>query len=303
MLWLCSWSNRSLAMAPSNSFMDLIIPEVLPEDWGAHWDAELTNEQYHSDRSAVSSSSLKLVIEKSPKTFLAAHNGKLRKESPAFRIGSALHMAILEPELFQKKFVIQPEFSGKGAVAAKADWRLSIASDAVILKQEEYDDLQEMINSVLSHQDACNILKNGKAEQSGFFRDMDTGIKCRIRPDFFHFGHHALLDIKTTTDVRAEQFMKSIWNYRYDFQMGMYCEGIQLITGKAVQYPLILAVEKKAPFECALYLCDEALMTKGLGDFKIAIQRLKQCIDENMFDSYQRKIQPISLPHWALKEF
>lgn len=280
------------------------MPEILPENWAPFWDLTLSNEQYHSDRTAVSSSNLKIIVEKSPKAFLMGHNGLLRRgESTAFRIGSALHMAILEPELFKKSFVIQPKFSGTGMMAAKADWRLGIKHDAVILKQEEYDDLQEMINSVLSHQDACNILKDGKTEQSGYFRDVDTGIKCRIRPDFLHFGHMALLDVKTTTDVRASEFMKSIWNYRYDFQMAMYVEGIQLITGKPVQYPLMLAIEKKPPFECAMYLCDEAMMTKGLQDFKLATSRLKECIDNAMFESYQRKIQPISLPHWALKEF
>ncbi len=281
----------------------MISPQIVPEDFAPHWALDLTNEQYHSDRTAVSSSSLKLLVGKSPKTFINAHNGRLyRGDTTAFRIGSALHMAILEPELFKKSYVIIPEFSGKGSVAAKADWRLGLEASAVILKQDEYNDLQEMINSVLSHQDACNILKHGKTEQSGYFRDPETGIKCRIRPDFYSDRHGgSLLDVKTTQDCRDSDFMKSIWNYRYDFQMAMYAQGIGLIVGKPIQYPLILAVEKKPPFECALYLCDEAMMEKGLNDYKMALNRLKECIDANMFESYQRKIQPISLPPWAFK--
>ena len=279
------------------------MPDVVPDTFISCWDDTLTNEEYHSDRSAVSSSSLKLVIEKSPKTFLLSHNGKLKSENKAhFRIGTAVHMAILEPALFQKSFVMQPEFSGTGSRAAKAEWIESQLPGAVILKEDEYNDLQEIINSVLSHQDACNILKNGKTEQTGYYRDPDTGIKCRIRPDFVHFGHLAMVDVKTTTDVRASEFMKSIWNYRYDFQLAMYSEGFQIISGKKIQYPLILAVEKKQPFECALYLADEKMMEKGLNDYRISLQRLKQCIDENMFDSYQKKIQPIGLPAWALKQ-
>lgn len=281
--------------------MSLKQPEIVSEDFVSHWNTSLTNENYHADRSAVSSTSLKLLIEKSPKTFLASHNGLLRKESDAFRIGTALHMAILEPKLFQESFVIKPKFSGKGARTHEDDWYDTLPYGAVVLKQEEYNDLQEMINSVLSHQDACNILKNGSAEQSGYFRHQESGIKSRIRPDFLHLQNMAFLDVKSTTDVRSAEFKKSIWKYRYDLQLAMYAYGIQQITGKPVEYTLILAVEKKAPFECALYLCDEALMAKGLEDYTTAMQRLRQCIDENMFDSYQKKIEPISLPDWVLK--
>lgn len=279
------------------------IPHILNEDFTPYWDEHISNELYHADRTAVSSSSLKLMIEKSPKSMIMAHNGLLyRRESLAFRIGTVLHMAILEPEKFRKLFVIQPAFSGKGSVSMKADWRLSLPPDAVILKEDEYNDLQEMINSVLSHQDACNILKKGKAEMAGYYRDPDTGIKIRIRPDFLHLDHMALLDVKTTQDVRASQFMKSIWSWRYDFQMSHYSEGIFRITKKAVQYPLILAVEKNPPFECALYLCDQRMIDKGLSDYKLALNRLKQCIDENMFDSYQKTMQQISLPDWAFTQ-
>lgn len=282
--------------------MELKKPDIVSETFTPHWDMSLSNEQYHADRSAVSSTSLKLLIEKSPKAFLASHNGLMRKESDAFRIGTALHMAILEPQLFEKSFVIMPKFSGTGAFARRDEWRASLQPGAVVLKEDEYNDLQEMINSVLSHQDACNILKHGQAEQSGYFRHQETGIKSRVRPDFLHLQNMAFLDVKSTTDVRADQFKKAIWTYRYDIQLAMYAYGIELITGKPVEYNLILVVEKKAPFECALYLCDEALMTKGREDYSLAMERLKQCIDENIFDSYQKKIEPISLPEWVLRK-
>lgn len=279
----------------------MITPQIVTEDFIPHWELTLSNEQYHADKTAVSSTSLKLVIERSPKAFLMAHNGLYRRETVAFNFGSAFHVAILEPDVFKKCFIVQPKFSGKGMKAAKLEWELTLPKDAITLTQDEYDDLLEMINSVLSHQDACNILKNGKAEQSGYFRDPETGIKCRIRPDFFHADQMAFLDVKTTTDVRASQFMRTIWNYRYDMQIAMYTQGIELIVGRPVQYPLILAVEKSAPYECALYLCDEIMMNKGLSDYKLAQNRLKQCIDDNMFDAYQKKIEPISLPAWAIK--
>lgn len=184
----------------------------------------------------------------------------------------------------------------------KADWRLSLAPDAVILKEDEYNDLQEMINSVLKHRDACNVLRKGKAEMSGYYSDPETGIKCKIRPDFFNEDRQILVDVKTTRDVELTEFSKTIWNYRYDFQMAMYCEGIRLITGKKVDFPLFLALEKTPPFECAVYLADDGMLEKGGMDYRMAMDVLSYCLKNNTWDSYQSRLQPISLPPWALKE-
>lgn len=274
--------------------------EIVTDTYTPHWQLNLSNEAYHADKTAVSSTGLRRIL-KSPRAF---HLGQTTQteETDALRFGSAVHLAILEPELFQQKYVIMPQFSGTGSVKAKADWRLTLAAGSVILKEDEYNDLQEMINSVLRHTDACNILKNGKAEMSGYFYDPDTGIKCRIRPDFFVEGHMALMDVKTTQDVEASAFSRSIWTYRYDFQAAFYAEGIRLITGKPVQYPLFLAIEKKAPFECALYLADEGMMAKGLMDYRLAMTKLKECLQSQSWTGYQSKIQPIALPRWALNE-
>ena len=278
-----------------------VLPEILKE-FVPHWNLNLTNEQYHADKTAVSSTGLRTIL-KSPKAFYRYHTqSESGEKSDALRIGTAVHMAILEPTLFSKRFVIAPKFSGEGSVKARNEWKLTLPRDAVVLKEEEFNDLQEMINSVLKHQDACNILKNGVAEMSGYYIDPETGIKCRIRPDFYHEGHRALLDVKTTCNCESSSFSRSIWDFRYDFQFGMYCEGIHLITGRPVDYPLFLVIEKKAPFECALFMADEELMAKGRADYRIALNKLRDCLETNSWPAYQRKIEPISLPIWALKQ-
>lgn len=277
-----------------------VLPEIISYGFTPNWQLDLSNDDYHADRSAVSSTGLRRIL-KSPRAFAAGQIAE-PEETNALRFGHAVHLAILEPKLFEKLYVIMPRFAGTGSVKAKADWRLTLDAGAVILKEDEYNDLLEMINSVQRHQDACNILKNGKAEMSGYFADPDTGIKCRIRPDFFHEGLMALLDVKTTQDIEMSSFSKTIWKYRYDFQAAFYCEGIRLITGKNVQYPLFLALEKNPPFEVAVYMADEGMMAKGLMDYRFALNKLKECIEVSSWTGYQSKIQPISLPRWATTE-
>ncbi len=309
------YRNPSLGLAERGSqkgFMSVIeittslvkknYPLILPEDFTPHWLPGLTNEQYHADKTSVSSTALKRIL-KSPLNFYSSHMlGFREEESDAFRFGSAFHMALLEPTEFQKMYVLQPEFKGTGSVAARAEWRESQKPGAVILKEDEYNDLLGMLNSVQRHNGACNILKKGESEVSGYFRDPETGIKCRIRPDFMHLGSMALLDVKTTRDVEATEFSKTMWNYRYDIQMYFYSKAIEIITGRRVKYHLYLAIEKKFPFECAVYNVDEMVLERGKRDCDAAMQKLKTCLDTDAWIGYQNKVEMISLPSWALRE-
>ena len=265
------------------------------------WFLNQTNEQYHADKTAVSSTSLKEILQ-SPFAFLLAHNGTFKKaDNDAFRLGTAIHMAILEPKLFANSYVIMPKFSGVGSVIAREEWKESLPKQTIILKPEEYEELQHMIEAVKNHKDAANLLKGGQAETSGYFRDPETGIKCRIRPDFLHASGLALIDVKSTRSIFADDFSRTILTYKYYFQMAFYCHGIKQITGKNIDFPLFLAVQKVAPYEVALYQADKSMMEKGELEVKAALAKLKECIESNQWVSYQQKVQEINLPVWAMR--
>jgi hypothetical protein len=112
-----------------------------------------------------------------------------------------------------------------------------------------------------------------------------------------------MVDLKTTIDCSSEAFSKAMWNYRYDFQMAMYCEGIKQITGREVNHPVLLAIEKNPPFEVALYHCDAEVMSKGLQDYHRALAVLAECLKTNKWPAYQTSMQSITLPKWALSNF
>lgn len=293
---LASWSNQDLSQGGSTFVLQLV-----NEDFTPHWCLGMSNDDYHADKTAVSSSGLREIL-KSPFSFYNKHFGKFKsEESSAFRIGTAIHMAILQPDLFHRSYHLQPKFSGAGAVKNKADWLLSLPKDSIVLKEDEFNDLKEMVNSVHRNRIACHILRSGQSEVSGYFRH-ESGVKCRIRPDFWDDKSGILLDVKSTRSVEASEFSKSIWQFRYDFQMAFYSEGIRQITGKNVDLPLFLVIEKHAPFECAIYQADELMLEKGKMDFNRAMNTLKECLQTNSWKPYQSKIQPISLPKWALME-
>jgi hypothetical protein len=261
----------------------------------------------------VSSTGLRRLL-KSPRTFRAALDGPPVEPTEAMQFGTLVHQVILEGADFLKRYVVQPKFVGltkdgreselSAAAKEKREAWLTeqVLAGNIIVTQKEFDDIRGMLDSVLDHADAFALLKNGVTEVSGYYRDPDTGILCRLRPDYISFEHMVLCDLKTTRDVEMEAFSKTIWNFRYDFQLAMYGEGAAQICQRKVEYHAFIAVEKEPPYECAVYLADEAMLEKGLQDYRRSLKMLRSCIDQGQWPRYQRSMQNIALPLWALRD-
>lgn len=294
----------------------LILPEIVEATFKNHWTRELTAEAYHADKTAINSSSLRQ-IEVSPYNFLyrwkEAQRVGVREELPKhLKLGHALHTALLEPTLFQQLYIVEPKFIGKtkkGEPSENCDdsrrmrkeWLASLHPHALPLKEQELQDLNEMINSVLSHNYACGLLQKGVPEVTGYYRDPVTGIKCRIRPDFMNFDLNTLIDVKTTKSCYKSSFRKSIYDYGYHIQTAMYADGIKQIDIKSPEHCVFIAIQNCAPFEVAVYEADETILEKGYESYRLAMDKLAACLETNTWPRYQAGIEPISLPDWALR--
>lgn len=274
-------------------------PEIVQPGYPNRWVEGLKTSLYHGDLTAQNATSLPPIL-KSPHTYLTQRmTPKEPTEDMIF--GTHVHLAILEPEKFESQVIIQPTFSGKGMKAAKEEWESSLDPRQVILTQEQYDDIQGMKESISQHDEADFLVKRSLKEQTGYFRDPHTGILCRFRCDFLHPGLMRLGDLKTTKDCTAYSFSKTIWERRYDMQMYFYKLGTELITGKKVE-PVFLAVEKKPPYEVALYTIDDELIFKAKTDYEKAMSTLKECILSEKWPRYQSQNQTINLPKYAFYE-
>ena len=287
-----------------------------PKDIEPHWMPGQTNEAYHGDKTAVSSTGLKKIL-KSPASFYQYHVlGETEEPTDAMKFGSAFHMYLLEPAEFKRNYLRVPRFVGKTkegkdsencaeSRAMKEAWYKALPSTAVAMTDEEMDKLEGMLKALKRHKEAVNILKHGIPEVSGYYVDPETGILCKIRPDFYHVSVklRALLDLKTAADCTKRRFQSVIYDRKYHLSLAMYCEGIKIITGEDVQYPVLLAIEKLAPYEIAGYVADKEMMAKGSEDYHHCLRTLKHCMTTNLWPGYQSKFEDIGLPSWALTEY
>lgn len=295
-----------------------LMPPMLPridspaEQALAVWEENMPERLYHADRSAVSQSALKEMIQKSPMHFLYKWSIRDGDEPPtdAQRIGTLLHLALLEPEKYAARVVIAKKFDRRtkeGKAGAKA-FEASLAPDAIVVDVNEKKQIEAMAISVMSDDMAGPILRSStmRKELTGYFTCSLTGVRCRIRLDGYDpSGDRLIIDLKTTEDASDEAISKTIWNWRYDVQAATYLEGAMVIDKIPMSEPVPLYVwifvEKAPPYACVVRFPDEDMLERANADRVAAMRRLKECIVANKWPGYPAA-KSIGLPAWAKRK-
>ena len=244
---------------------------------------------YHGTK-ALSKSGLDQ-FRKSPAHFRAWQDGITKNESsPALEFGTAVHMAILEPELFAATYTV---FSGdRRNKDGKAAYEAVIASGKTPLNQEQWDNITGAAAAVHAHPAAAPLLNGIQTEVSCFDNWMGVKVKARIDG----LGKDYIIDVKTTQDASPVAFGKSCAQFRYHVQAAWYRQ----ITG--INRFVFIAVEKEAPYGVACYELDEQAINLGIDIIEEQLRTYIECEQLNSWPCYSSQIQSLSLPAWAARQ-
>jgi exodeoxyribonuclease VIII len=281
----------------------------------------LSNEDYHAI-DAVSPSKLK-VLKRSPlhyfDKYLASDREK-QKPTDAMKKGTALHTAVLEPELWDstiavkpedapnrptEKQLVQPAKTGTKAhdawldACSRRDWWAEFdkkSAGKLLISPGDADEVRRMADSVRRHPAASFLLEMpGRREASYTWTDPATGLQCKTRPDYHTEDRRIVVDLKTTIDAKRNEFSRSIVNYDYHVQSAWNIDAIgaeQFIT---------IAVESSRPYCVAVYPASDALIAAGRRRYEEAMETLAECISSGIWPGYGDEIQEaIDLPEWCL---
>lgn len=264
--------------------------------YGLHPASALSNAAYHG-LDAVGKSDLDL-IARSPAHWKCA----VREETPALRIGSAVHCAVLEPDRFAAEYVAAPECDRrtKAGKEALAEFEAANAGKTVL----SVDDAQLcalIARSVQAHPRAAAFLRHGQPEVSALWKDTELGVRCRARIDWLT-PDGWLLDLKTTADASATAFARSCANYRYHVQAAWYLDGYLQASGDLPLGFVFLAVEKTPPYAVALYELDAEALEWGRLLARRDLARYATARELDLWPTYPLDVQSLSLPRWALNQ-
>ncbi len=169
--------------------------------------------------------------------------------SDSVDLGTHLHCALLEPDVFHRDYLKMPEFDNRSNAGKESrDKWLSTMSemDKIILDRETYSTVIEMRDSALAHPTLNKLLTlDGESEVSIFSEINGMKVKCRPDriPDREHFGA-IILDIKKTADI--ETFAKSAIHFRYHVQAAFYSDIYKRLTGESPRFIFGVIGEKRS---------------------------------------------------------
>lgn len=289
----------------------------------------LSNDEYHGDP-AISCSNIKdLLISPLKYWTYSPLNSRKRKKTKAKTAGTALHCLLMEKEKFDEDYIILPKLkinsdfyieeskkpdfltNFKLPKAKKASTFKYIGSKAIIT-DKEFEEIKESVDYFESIEAPSQLFQDGYAEVSIFWRDEETGLMCKCRPDYL--APNYIADYKSIADI--EKIGRDLVSYKYHFQAAYYLEGLNQLKkleidtswGKGVYFPegwwskflrtdhnnfVFAFQEKEAPYLVRLKSLDEDVLEIGRQKFRLGLEIYKENIEkygvEKWEDNYRRK--------------
>ena len=260
---------------------------------------EMTNAEYHAHK-AISKSKLD-AARKSGRHLQDMLYGPPRESTAAFDMGTVLHASALPGENPDDIAVRMPEGMKKTTKEGKAF--VAEHKGKIILNPSDAYVVDQMMLSLREHPFSASLVNGelkGKAEQSFFCTDKETGLELKARPDFLMEDLSLIIDLKSTVDASPKGFQRSVANYRYFVQSSHYLDVIEGATGTRPQAFLFIAVEKTRPFSTAVYMADQAMIDLGKQQAREDLNNIAQWIADDKFPGYSERVEEISLPKWML---
>lgn len=271
----------------------------------------MTEKEYRQ-HPAISRSEL-WKIRESPEKF-KFYKENPEEPTPSLIFGQVFHKLALQPETFNQEFVIVPNVDRR-TKEGKALWN-EFENETVgktRITAADYLKATEMCTALTEHpiKEVRNYIKkllSGEKEKTFFWKDELTGEDCKCRADCVCEidGINIIIDLKTVPKSKAkrEEFESEAINYGYDFQSGMYLEGVEKNTQKKHLFVFIV-VEKEPPYAVNILQADELFVKRGYDIFRELIGIYHDCKVNDNWYGYLGKfnmINNLALPAWLAKE-
>ena len=193
------------------------------------------------------------------------------RTSAAMELGTAIHMAILEPDKFYGEYVVCPKECSDKRTKAYKEWEAAQPAFVTVLSEKDWVTIERICQNAQRDEVASRLLsKPDSVEKEHFWVCEATGVKCRAKTDAIR--GKGVIDIKTTDDARPRAFARKIADFRYDLQAAHYLDGTGCETF------LFVAIETSCPWRVRTY----TLLPQDL--LHASSQRLE------LLDEYKRRL-------------
>lgn len=285
------------------------------------WHHGLSMEEYLAI-DAMSASRLE-VFRRSPKHYRKELRTQ-RDSTPAMDLGTALHMALLEPLLFEGHYVVlgQCEATRKGdgerctnpgtkyrdgqsfcGVTGHDPYGDDPENPEIhVLGEQAMADLEGMRDAIREHPRASTLFEGrGDYELTGIWRDEATGVLCKMRIDRDIPRSSLLADLKTTRDASKHGFRREIENRGYHRKAAFYRRGCAAL-GRERHASAFVAVENSDPYGVLVHLMDEDQLATVDRGITRKLNHFAMCQKHGHWPGYGDEMTITKVRPWALDE-
>lgn len=227
----------------------------------------------------------------------------------AMRRGSFIHSYCLEPQILMSRYSVAPD-GDKRTKAVKEAWA---AFEATLegrepVSAEDVAIAKRMHEALRNHPTAAALLFGpGRSEVSFIWVDPHSGVTCKGRADRMLEDSLQVPDLKTTIDASPDGFRYQIAKYGYERQAAFWCDGLQVLTGRAWTMPFVAievpTLEDLADPDFVVKISVQVLDAESVGSGQLAYMRqLQEYRDAkrlNIWPGYPTDILTTRLPKWA----
>jgi hypothetical protein len=276
----------------------------------------MRSEIYHADpvpEMSLSSTGARTLAKGTPAAYW--HDRHNPKHKRVFDIGTAGHLMVLEPHLFEQKVEIIRGVTAKGepkedytTADAKAKRDAAYAAGKTPLLPAEAEMVAEMRAVLLADPVAGAAFRGGAAEQSMFWRDAEFGAWRRTRPDYLPPHRRYLVDYKTSVSADPREFGKRMLDYGYHQQAAWYLDGVHAVTGEMPERFAFVVQEKTPPYLVTVCWVDQEAIEIGRELNRFAVGIFAHCLRTGEWPGYRDapgappRGFSVTLPGWAVAE-
>lgn len=217
-------------------------------------------------------------------------NQKEVETTEAMKIGTAIHTAMLQPNLYSSEIGYLPDVDGRtteGKAIKKAFEEMYAGK--TILKAASKDVVERACSAIV-RSDEWDAIKETKTMRYEQVLMCDLfGTACKSRLDLIDVEGGIIRDIKSCDDASIEKFKYTVKDRLYWLQAGFYTLMAEVVFNKRFNFEFI-AVETSEPSSALFHAVDEQELLKWKRVVETMLIKYKSCVDADIWVKPQNSV-------------
>ena len=244
-----------------------------------------------------------------------------REETNAMRMGAGARALLLDPDQFQERFCVMPDFhlsernlreskykgetdeerqtNSKATKFYKREVAAFVAEypDKTIIGQTQYDQCLRAIESIWARP-KMRALVESSAKEVTVYGEI-CGVECKGRLDLLN--KTTIADLKTTPNVHKQAFGRIFSNLNYALKLAFYRELVRQNRGGVLEVMLITQ-ELTGDFDNALVPVPCIVLDNAWDKVVEVMQAYKRCLETNVWPGVDggKDYYELDIPNWAM---